>query len=257
MISCVSGTVKGRFQLLQRMVHSVRQSVGTLPYEIVLVACDCESSTIQWIREQEDCRLLQMPAKGAVPAFNYGFQNVSAGRNDYVQILNDDVAVDGDSIRRAANFLDSHPEVGQVAFYHKYLNRGPRQREGVVQRMLHGYVYGQCSMVRKWIGDASDWWGNYGLVQYGGDNHLSCGVWKMGYQVVPVEGCAVLDWEHEDHSRKRFSDDMRRDNGGLHPDTSLWMAHWRDGGNPKGVHYVLSGLRHSWVRGMNLLHVQL
>lgn len=247
MISCVSGTVRGRFQLLQRLVSSVRSSVGTLPYEIVLIACDCEPSTVQWIRSQEDCVLLEMPAKGAVPAFNLGFSKVRAGRNDYVQILNDDVAVDRDSIRRAAAFLDSNPDVGQVAFFHKYQNRGPKQKEGVVQRMLGGYVYGQCSMVRKWLGDYVKWWGDYGLVQYGGDNHLSCGIWNLGYKVVPVRGCAVIDWECNDASRKKFSDGMRKAGGGVHPDTVKWMSHWK-GKLPKRNDWTPARVNRIWSK---------
>jgi len=210
------------------MVESIRKSVGTWPYEIILVAGGCEPGTLNWIRAQDDCVLIEMPPDtGAVIPFNRGFRSVKAGRDDYVVALNDDIALEGDTLRRSAIYLDDHPEVGQVAFFHKYLNRGSGSASrGRVQKMLSGYLFGQCCMTRKWIGDAADWWGNYGLVFYGGDNNLSCGVWHMGYAVHAVDGCSVLDWEHDDATREKFSRKMREGHGGRHPDSIKWMNHW-------------------------------
>jgi len=117
------------------MVESIRKSVGTWPYEIILVAGGCEPGTLNWIRAQDDCVLIEMPPDtGAVIPFNRGFRSVKAGRDDYVVALNDDIALEGDTLRRSAIYLDDHPEVGQVAFFHKYLNRGSGSAIGAESR---------------------------------------------------------------------------------------------------------------------------
>lgn len=222
-ISCVSGTVEGRLQSLQRMVESVRNSVGAIPYEIILVACECRPETLNWIRAQGDCKLIvHDKRRGAVEAFNAGF---AAASGDYVVTLNDDIAVEKDTISRAYEFMLANPEVGQVAFAHKYQNRNGDRTVGRIQRMW-GYAYAQCGMTRRWIGEAAKWWGDYGLVQYGGDNHLSAFCWNLGYRVEPVQGCSVIDWEIEDDTRQKFAHQMRAEGGGKHPDTALWSSHW-------------------------------
>lgn len=223
MISCVSGTVKGRFPLLQRMIASVRSSVGNVPYEIIIVACDVENDTLKWLREQPDIVLEVLDeAPGAVKSFNLGFNRA---KYKYVVTLNDDITVEGDTISRAYAYMVAHPKVGQVAFGHKYQNRKGNAQQPRVQR-AYGYFYGQCCMTRTWIGKVAGWWGDYGLVQYGGDNHLSASVWNLGYEVHPVSGCSVVDWEYVDDSRRRFSDQMR-DSRGVHPDAKLLHKVWK------------------------------
>lgn len=224
LVSGVTGTVPGRLKSLQRLVASFRQSAGNLSYELIIVACACSEETHKWIRQQEDCVLVIRPKKeGSVIAFNDGF---ARARGRFVVTLNDDVKVDGDTIQIAAEHLLENPEVGQVAFGHRYQNRQGDRTAPRIQRMF-GYPYAQCGMTRKWLGDLAGWWGDVGLIHYGGDNWLSACIWEMGWRVEAVKGCSVTDWEVEDETRQQFSHHMRAANGGVHPDVELFMKHWR------------------------------
>lgn len=230
MISCVSGTVEGRLQSLQRMVESVRESVGSCEYEIILVACECSARTLAWIRAQQDCVLVVRPRReGSVIAFNDGF---SRARGEYVVTLNDDIKVDGETLSIAATYLDEHPEVGQVAFGHRYQNRNGKHNEPRLQ-YAYKYLYGQCCMTRRWLGELAHWWGDYGLKHYGGDTHLSLAIWQLGMRVVGVPSCSVTDWEIEDDTRARFADRPRANNGGVHPDLVKFQEYWKDRITPK------------------------
>lgn len=227
MISCVSGTVEGRLESLKRLVDSIRQSVGQLPYEIILVAGACSESTHHWIEAQPDCVLIkQRTLEGAISAYDTG---CSRARGEYVVILNDDTKVDGDTLTKAAAFLDSHPRVGQVAFGHRYQSRAGDKQQPRLQG-AYGYVYGQCCMTRKWLGDLVGWWDlkpKLGLKHYGGDTQLSLKIWELGYEVTGVPGCSVTDWEIDDAARKHWNDDLRAANNGNHPDMAKFVAYWR------------------------------
>lgn len=228
LVSCVSGTVEGRLEALKRMVGSVRESIKPFSYEIILVACECKEATHQWIRSQPDCVLVIRPKReGSVVAFNDGF---SRARGKFAVTLNDDIVVDGDTIARSIRYLNQHPEVGQVAFGHKYQNRGGNTTQPKWDA-AYGYTYGQCCTTRKWLGDVAGWWGNFGLVHYGGDTHLGLRVWQLGYRVQGLQGCTVTDWEIEDDTRVKFSHAPRAAGGGVHPDVKLFRQHW-DGRMP-------------------------
>lgn len=69
-ISAVTGTYN-RLALLQKMVTSVRQSVGGLLYEIILVDGGSTDGTLEWCRQQSDVMLIEQgKLLGAVEAFN-------------------------------------------------------------------------------------------------------------------------------------------------------------------------------------------
>jgi GT2 family glycosyltransferase len=207
------------------MVKSVRESTRGLDYEIILVDCNSTDGTREWIRQQPDIVLIEHPApRGSVIAFNDGF---SHAREDsrYVVTLNDDIAIDGDTIKRAFEYLEAHPHVGQVAFHHKYQNRTRVDATTPIVQQAYGYMYGQCCMTRKWLGDWAGWWGDEGFNHYGGDTRLSLRLWEMGWSTVAVDGCAVIDWEHVDELRETFSYKPRRGKK-HHPDHVLFAEHW-------------------------------
>jgi hypothetical protein len=224
-VTVVSGTYN-RLPLLKKMVASARTSAGDLSLEFVLVDGGSTDGSIEWCKAQPDVTLITHgKLLGAILAYNDGFK---MARGRYVVIGNDDVTFDGDSIQRAYRYLEANPEVGQAAFYHRYQRRGPQAAKGIFQR-AHGYVYGQCSMVRKWLGDLAEWWGQDGMKTYGGDTRLSLRLWEMGWPVVPVDGCSVTDSEHQDELRKVNSDSpwkRARDEGKPHPDLIAFGMKW-------------------------------
>jgi GT2 family glycosyltransferase len=223
MISAVSGTIN-RLEMLKRMVTSVRESVGGVPYEIVLVDNDSTDGTPEWCAEQPDIVYLNIgEPQGSIPAFNLGFAHVSG---KYAVTLNDDITVEGDTLKRAFQHLEENPHVGQVAFAHKYQNRAKRPKDQPVVQAAFGYIYGQCCMTRTWLGELAGWWGDEGMFHYGGDTRLSMRLWEMGWPTVELDGCAVIDYEVVDDTRRRFGY-APRGGGKVHPDLTRFMQVWQ------------------------------
>lgn len=236
MISCVSGTIN-RLHLLKPMVDSVRKSLGDVPYEIILVDCNSQDGTRDWIRKQEDCALKTMSSpQGSAPAFQIGFE---AAQYPYVVTLNDDIVVDGKTIDIAYRYMERHPEVGQVAFAHRYQNRGERSKSRPWVMKHWGYAFGQCCMTRKFLGEWAGWTGigKYQWVSYAWDAHLGLSVWKEGYRVVGLPHCSVTDWEYVDDVRRKFQDQMSAGNRGVHPDNEKFAHVWT-GVLPKPAQWI-------------------
>jgi len=225
MISLVSGTYN-RLKSLQAMIRSVRQSVGDLPYEIIIVDVGSTDGSREWLQSQEDVLLIEHEEPtGSAAAFQDGF---SHAQGKYVVTLNDDIVVNDDTIRIAHDFLDRFPDVGQVAFAHMYQNRDNVDSQRRIVQKAFGYVYGQCCMTRKWLGDKVNWcWSDREkYVHYGWDNALSMKIWELGYRCVEHPECSVTDFEIEDVLRETFSKKMR-DQRGHHTDTKLFTAVWK------------------------------
>jgi len=225
MITVVSGTYN-RLPLLKEMVDSARQSAGTVPLRFSLCDGGSTDGTLDWCKEQPDIDLVEHgELRGAIKAYNDAAAQV---KSKYVIIGNDDITWEGDTLKRAYRYMESNPDVGIGAFYHKYQRRGPDQKRGIIQNAF-GYTYGQCCIVRTWLGDMAGWWGNDGMRTYGGDTRLSLRLWEMGWPTVPIEGCAVIDREHQDELREINSDTpwkQARADGKYHPDLIAFNVKW-------------------------------
>ena len=224
-LTVVSGTYN-RLPLLKEMVASARQSVGNVPLRFALCDGGSTDGTLDWCRQQPDIDLVEHgELRGAIKAYN---DAAAIARSKYVVIGNDDVTFAGDTLERAYRYMEANPNVGIGAFQHQYQRRGPAQKAGIVQN-AYGYVYGQCCIVRRWLGDIAGWWGNDGMRTYGGDTRLSLRVWELGWPVVPIEGCAVVDNEHQDELREINSDTpwkRAREKGQPHPDLIAFGLKW-------------------------------
>lgn len=235
-ISVVSGTYN-RLEHLKRMINSVCKSVGDLSYEIIIVDGGSDDGTIEWCEDRNDVRLIrQGKLLGAINAFNEGCR-YAVGK--YVAILNDDIEVVGDTLQIAYTYLEKHPEVGQVAFRNNIKGTADRHRRELGHAA--GYVYGQCCMTPRHLGDWAGWWGDEGMWTYGGDTRLSLRLVEMGYLTVPVEGCEIVDWVADDDLRKFNNEDMRGPNN-KHPDTQKFKEHWR-GRIPEPDKHVSASVR--------------
>jgi len=223
-VSVVAGTYN-RLPLLKEMVASARNSAKDLSLEIVLVDGGSTDGTIEWCREQDDITLIEHgKLKGAIRAYNDGCY---AASGDYVTIGNDDITFDNDTIHRAYWFLRTNPEIGQAAFGHRFQRRNNPNQARV--QGAFGYVYGQCCMTPRWLGDLAGWWGEDGMYTYGGDTRLSLRIWEMGWSVVAAPGCSVTDREHEDELRQVNSDTPwrnAREGGRIHPDLEKFNRAW-------------------------------
>ena len=222
-VSIVSGTYN-RLEHLKRMIESARQSAGTLTTEIILVDGGSTDGTIEWAKSQPDVMLIEQgELLGAIAAFNAGAR---AATGEYVVFLNDDIEVQQKTIWRAWNFLEYNPMVGQVAFENLITGKADEHRRPFSRAFY--YIYGQCCMTRRWLGDLAGWWGDEGMRTYGGDSRLGMRIWEMGYRVEPVRGCAVMDWVVDDELRQINDADRRPSDGqGIHPDTVRFLQVWK------------------------------
>jgi GT2 family glycosyltransferase len=226
-LTVVSGTYN-RLALLQAMVDSARKSAQAVPLRFALCDGGSTDGTLAWCKTQDDITLIEHgELRGAIKAYN---DAAARAETEYVVIGNDDVTFAGDTLLRAYRYMEANPEVGIGAFEHRYQRRGPDQKAGIVQN-AYGYLYGQCCIVRRWLGDLAGWWGDDGMRTYGGDTRLSLRAWELGWPVVRIQGCAVVDNEHEDELRERNSDTpwaVARAKGEPHPDLVAFARRWLD-----------------------------
>lgn len=225
-LSIVTGTYN-RLKLLQRMVNSVRTSVGKgLNYEIVVVDGGSKDGTIQWCRGESDIRLIEQgKLLGAVKAFNEG---AYSSKGKYVILANDDITFLEDAILRSYAFMETNLEAGIGCFYQdRYKKNWHVDRMGAIgpDGEPSGMYYGQVCIVPKWLGDKVGWWGDY-LHTYGGDNELSSNIAELGYRVVPIECACIHDDAHDDELRRINHPNKK---GEIHPDSLAFREKWGRG----------------------------
>jgi glycosyltransferase involved in cell wall biosynthesis len=207
MISIVTGTLN-RLPYLQRMVESIVTCTVDRKFELILVDGGSQDGTREWLETQcskiSSLRVIwQGRALGANAAFDAGFE-IAVGR--YVANLNDDVKLRGDVLSAAANMLDHHPEVGQVAIPYSNPDCGIHIQTipaGKVPELL----YANFGMTRRELGEALGWWRSDLYRDDAGDSHLSMSVWDQGYRVQTLNiGGSIEHLEVHDATRRTRSD---------------------------------------------------
>ena len=228
-ISVISGTFN-RLNILQRMVNSVRESIGMgIDYEIVLVDGGSTDGTIEWCKKQSDIKLIEQgKLVGAIKAFNAG---AKASTGDYVILANDDIEFIKFSILNAYTYMQDHPDVGIGCFMQDRNNREMHVETMpvIINGKQGSKPYGQVCIVPRWLGDKVGWWGNVGMKTYGGDNELSCNVFESGYKVEILKCSCIHDLQVDDILRDKndgYPAQMYR-SGKPHPDTVKWLKKWR------------------------------
>lgn len=220
-LSIVSGTYN-RLDLLRKMVAGVRTSIRDLSYEFVLVDGGSTDGTIEWCKSQDDIVLIEQgQLLGAVKAFNAGCETA---QGEFVVILNDDIEVRGDTVWRSWKYLHENPHVGQVAYRNHPVDEAKEPRSAFSHS--YGFLYGQCCITRRWLGDWAGWWGE-GYHTYGGDSHLGMRLWELGWPVHSVNGCGITDRVCEDELRRLHRKQLRPGGPGTpHVDTGTFVGQW-------------------------------
>ena len=222
-LSIVTGTYN-RLQYLQRMVQSLRHSVQSLDYEIIIVDGGSNDGTQYWCKAQDDIKLIeQFELVGAIKAFNAGCKQA---QGDYVIIANDDIEFLNYSVLAAYSYMQEHNEVGIGAFKQDRGNKSMHVEymPAILDGRYTNVVYGQVCIVQRWLGDLVGWWGDTGAKTYGGDNELSCNVWQTGYKVAELPCSCIHDLKVVDSLRVKNNRDIS--------DSKIWQDKWFKNGKP-------------------------
>jgi glycosyltransferase involved in cell wall biosynthesis len=218
-LSVVSGTFN-RFEMLKRMIYSVRSSAAGISYEIILIDGGSTDGTLEWARQQTDIRLIEHAALyGAIKAYNDG---AALAQGEYVVFSNDDLSFDKDALPIALAYMYDHPETGIGLFqtnrsHHAWhVAEMPAHYPG--GRMTNA-PYGGIMIMPRALGDKLQWWHLPGARTYGGDNALCSRAIEAGWPVIELVGARV-DEPRIDDELKRVNTVPTNDN---HPDTAAYL----------------------------------
>jgi len=196
-LSVVLGTLN-RLRHLERQLPSIRQSCSDVAHEIIVVDGGSTDGSADWLVEQEDVRVIwQKERLGAVAAFNAGF---AIATGEYVANSNDDSIYNGDTLRRAVEYLDRHKSCGQVAIPFSDPRHLPAVDYIKVGLNRRPYLYANFGVTRRFLGEAVGWWGDF-CYHYGGDTELSLKIWQAGWTVDVLPYGSVEHFRAQDGTR--------------------------------------------------------
>lgn len=197
-LSVVTGTLN-RLKYLQACVASIGPACAGIEHEIIIVDGGSTDGTLEWLRARRDIITIEQGyAAGAVKAFNAGFW---AAEGEYVASLNDDCTVRGNTLHLACDYLDVHPETGQVAI--PWADKGhhpPSVQTAWIGKQQYNIVYANFGVTRRSVGDVCGWWGDW--EHYGGDAELSYRIWDMGLFVDELKGGEIEHLRVHDSTRR-------------------------------------------------------
>ena len=195
-LSIVFGTYN-RKECLLDCIESIRHSVGSLSYEIIVVDGGSTDGSREYLATQPDVVFLgERCLEGAIKAFNKGF---ALARGWAVSNINDDIIFIGDCLSRAWQHLqDWQEKVAQVSFSFDTAHDGKFRRGDTP----HGRQCANFGISQRVIGDYVGWWGT-DYYTYGGDTVVGMKYWELGWQVRHLEDCKVHHLMLQDALRRR------------------------------------------------------
>lgn len=199
-LSILLGTYN-RLPLLREAIASVRKSVGSLAYEVIVVDGGSVDGSRAWLAAQPDVLLVgERRLEGAVAAFNQAF---TLCRGEFVANANDDVRYEGLALAEGVRHLQEHPEVGQVAF----ALRGEGE-DFAVHEIHSSLAYANHGVVRKSLADKI--------------SYIQGGFWAPIYHTYAAD-CEFSAWCHR-LSRVDARSDLRVHDA--RPDDALRERNW-------------------------------
>ena len=141
-----------RLSRLSKSIARVRANVS-VPFELVVVDGGSTDGTREFLAG--DGRLhviLEKNREGAVRAFNKGFR---AAKGQYVMWLNDDAFPLPGGVEAALEMIETHGDVGMVAFYHDWgrtrnvLDSVTRDGRTYCMFNIRGYPYANFGLLRR------------------------------------------------------------------------------------------------------------
>ncbi|NQV00659.1 MAG: glycosyltransferase family 2 protein [Parcubacteria group bacterium] len=99
--------------LLKLCLKSIKENIGPLEYEIIVVDSQTESVTQDLIEEEfSEIKFIPFPKNiGYAKIVNTG---IKASKGEYILILNADILITKDSVAQMLEFIQKNPEVGIV-----------------------------------------------------------------------------------------------------------------------------------------------
>jgi glycosyltransferase involved in cell wall biosynthesis len=205
-VAVVLGTYN-RFDILRRLVNSVRERSGTAQ-DFIIVDGGSTDGSREWLAAQSDVILIGQRGDltGAVRAFNLGFGYAVDHAYDMIVHLNDDaeLVTDG-AFAAAAEILECDPSVGEVAF--EFDLRGPYGFDS----LNGGNIYANYGMIRRQAGmevarrqgdpSGRKFWNSI-YRTYGADSEFGCQLLRLGWKVYPGVGLRIHDLNTKDELRR-------------------------------------------------------
>lgn len=224
-VSFIFGTYN-RWRMLYDCVQSIIKSADAakVSYEIVIADGGSTDGTRAYLSHKNkpfgatDIVVVEGGTDGAVKAFNKAY---AASRGDYIVTLNDDCILSIDATRLGVSWLDTHKEIGQIAFGY---TRGSSGRV-IIEEIGMAHPYANFGMIRREVADGAArlcggfWAPCYRT--YGADTELSCWVWRQGYEVQPITKPLVHDLQAEDMLRTN-----NHKQGRAEADGKLFWSRW-------------------------------
>ena len=99
--------------LLKLCLKSIKENIGALDYEVIIVDSQSEEKTRDLIEEEfPSVKLIHfLKNVGYAKIVNAG---IKAAKGDYILILNADILILKDSVSKMLKFIEIHPRVGAV-----------------------------------------------------------------------------------------------------------------------------------------------
>lgn len=193
-VSIILGTVE-RGEMLRDCVQAVRASMAGsgLSHEIIVAYGRENESSLPWMWAQKDILPVLGGMDGAIEAFNKAYA-ASSGR--FICQINDDVLVDGDSIARAAQYLDQ--EAGAAGVVFKF-DRGDGQgyrHETFVNALHPNQMVVRREACEAVVEEIGAFWGDSAHrtdKTYGGDTAFGIVCKWRGLRLDSVEGVTCRD----------------------------------------------------------------
>lgn len=231
----ILGTFERR-ALLEQAIRSIRDAVGSLVYEIVVVdGGSTKDDTRWWLAEQPDVVFFgHRGLRGAVEAYNHAFAYAVDRFAPFIAVMNDDAQIETTkpgALAIAVTSLRKNAELGAVAFAFDLFTH-----TGWGHDHVYGLPYVNFGVFRREAGMAAAraqgdpsgrrWW-NPIYHTYAADCELGVWVWKLGWKIEASMAIHVAD-------KSGRVEDVLRDNNRsrdhLRRDTKLFYERWANEG---------------------------
>lgn len=227
-VSVVLGSYN-RYQFLPLTITSIRQELGDIAHEIIVVDGGSDDGSLQWLMEQKDIVTIVQHNRGEwlgkqIKRRSWGyFMNLAfkAAQGKYVCMLSDDCLLVPGAIKNGISFFDQACEagrnVGALAFYWRDWSQTQTYHVGCT---LGNKLYVNHGMyLNKALRDV-DYIDEDTFFFYNGDGDLCLKLWQKGYEILPSPDSYI---EHYPHANV----DVRKTNyDRFKSDLKNYLAKW-------------------------------